>query len=135
MMTRISLLALFRSATMLVIQAVAGRMNLKHFIEAYDNFYYFNALDGHEDSDDERAVMREFEKLIRFHEAVQAIVDTIYWGPEEQREAYLAAGRMLPEDGEKRLRECVAEHAPMEEIERLANKLQDVPNGWQNTHR
>ena len=40
------------AATALVADVVAGRISPKDFIQEYGNFYYYNALDGHEATPD-----------------------------------------------------------------------------------
>src|SRR4051794_11901997 len=52
----------------LIQQCAHGLITFKDFLEKYDYFYGFYALDGHESDEHERSMFERFEVRIRPHE-------------------------------------------------------------------
>lgn len=86
-------------ATLLIDQFVKEKIPVKHFLEEYDNFYYYEALDGHEADDAQKMILDEFNTVIAFHKEIQlGIVDLVYIGNDKQKQQYLQAGRLDMEE-------------------------------------
>lgn len=112
---RSELIGALERATLLVHRLVSKEITIDRFLKEYDNFFYYEALDGHEAYDNRELVLAEFSMVISLHEKIQtSIVDLVYIGREISKQEYLDAGRITPE---------VAEH----QIQSLANEY-DIPN-------
>ena len=84
-------------ATELVKKLINGEMDIDSFITNYNNFYYYNALDGHEADSLDRELIKKYKKYINFHKDIQKnIIDKLYLG-KSNYELYIKAGRILPD--------------------------------------
>ncbi len=93
-----------RQGTSLVAEVVQGRISIAEFVVRYDNFFYYEALDGHEADAQEHQLLDEYREIISLHEQVQtSVVDLIYLDNDGRREEFLAAGRIDPETAARRL--------------------------------
>lgn len=105
------LLESLRSGTVLIADAVGGRISVEDFVRRYDNFYYYEALDGHEADSETRDLFNKYRNLISLHEEVQTkIVDITYLGPKDNAAQFIAAGRITPESAAKRLNELAKKY-------------------------
>lgn len=96
--------------TELIVEGASGSLGIRQFIASYDNFYHYNALDGHEADSAIASHLVEFADACRLHEAVQTeVIDQVYLG-HENLEQYVAAGRILPDEASDRLREIAETH-------------------------
>lgn len=106
------LLQALRDATVLIARTIDGDLPVQAFIEKYGNFYYYEALDGHEEDAPGKRLLSKYRKLISLHEAVQtSVVDLTYVGPDEQLQQYLDAGRITVGEAAIRLKRLAQEHA------------------------
>ncbi len=97
-----------RDYTALVIQAAEGLVTIPDFIKRYGAFWYYEALDGHEDDEAGRSLLQIYREVIEAHERVQrTVVDITFLDPEEQRQQYMSAGRIDLECAKGRLNELV----------------------------
>jgi len=128
--------SILKSTTALVTEVANGSLTIQAFAQKYGNFYYCAALDGHEASESEKCMMKEFMTLIEFHEKVQNIVDIIYWGGDDMKPIYLKAGRVTPEEGLERLRDLVVRYDLKKEIELITKNEgfggQAPPKDWRD---
>jgi hypothetical protein len=105
------LLRILRQAAELVRRAVDEEITFPEFLREYSNFYHYNALDGHEAAETDRAMLQKHGRLCRLHEDVQTkVVDLTFSAPEEQRALYERAGRLDESKALARLKEVAAEH-------------------------
>jgi len=111
-----------KPATELVMEASSGRLPIEDFIAEYNNFYHYNALDGHESTPSERTILKSVQPLVEFHEHVQNLLGLVYLGPKEDLEAYLRAGRITPERVREVLAELVTKFKPLELFDTLSNQ-------------
>lgn len=81
---------------------VDGKMSAESFLRTYGNFYYYNALDGHEATPGQREVLQDNAEVCRLHERVQGIVDLVYAG-DKPNPQYEAAGRILGGEAGRRI--------------------------------
>ncbi len=80
-------------------------MSFQDFIKEYDNFYYYEALDGHEADESQKKILDEFSIGIQLHEKVQIyVIDQLYLG-EANKEQFMEAGRIDESEATKRLNE------------------------------
>ena len=94
------------TATLLVEKMLAGECSIEDFVSKYDNFYYYEALDGHEANAEQLQVLEVFRDAIDFHEEIQTkVVDLIYLGGKDNMQKYLNAGRINKKIVEKRIKE------------------------------
>lgn len=87
------ILEVLEAGTMLVVGLVQGKLSPEEFLGQYDSFYDSNALDGHEATGDQVAVLAGLAPLCEFHRRVQEIVYLAYLSDVELP-AYEAAGRI-----------------------------------------
>ena len=78
----------------LVMDCAAGKLEFWKFCEAYNNFFYFYALDGHEADDEELALLHKFEERILFHEQVtEEVLGKVCSDEDAQKPEYIKCGR------------------------------------------
>jgi len=95
--------------TKLVREFALGSVDARAFVEKYSNFYYYEALDGHEASSALRPEsMMKFGPAIELHRRIQEdVVNNIMFDAGPLAEAMRMAGRLSPvEAREHALRIC-----------------------------
>ena len=111
---------LLLSGTQLVKDAVDGRLSFVEFLSKYDNFYYYNALDGHEDDDEGRRMLAQFSDVVVLHRCVQEeIINCAYVGENGRKADFEAAGRIDAAQAVERLRRLTEKYGLTEVLERL----------------
>ena len=95
---------LLKEGTLLVQKVATGEISIQDFIKRYNNFYYYNALDGHEADDATLNLFKKYSKLIEFHRIVQKeIVDCIVFENQTNLKLYLETGRITPDVAKTRI--------------------------------
>ena len=70
--------------TVLIEQLALDKTSVKDFIRKYNNFYYYNALDGHEANDQTKSFLEKYSLVISLHKDIQVnFVDKIYFANNE----------------------------------------------------
>ena len=96
-------------ATLLVSKVIMQEMQLQIFVERYNNFYYYEALDGHEADEIQQKVLDEFKTAIQLHEKVQTkVIDQLYLA-NNSREQFIKAGRIDDLEAMRRLSQIAKE--------------------------
>jgi len=107
-------------ATLQVSNLLSERCSLDEFLKEYNNFYYYEALDGHEADQCQKRAISELGKVVKFHEKIQTeVIDKVYLGDKENLQQYLDAGRITGEQAFEKMKilaECY-------DIEKLLKKL------------
>lgn len=107
------------TATLLVFKGIMQKISLREFVKAYNNFYYYEALDGHEADAMQKKVLDEFKIAIQLHEKVQTqVIDQLYLD-ETNKEEFIKAGRIDGVEAMKRLTEIGKEFNIEEVIKNL----------------
>ncbi|MGB7210311.1 MAG: hypothetical protein WBD27_16775 [Pyrinomonadaceae bacterium] len=89
----------------LIQQCAQGIITFKDFLQKYDGFYGYYALDGHESDEDERSMFQRYEGRIRPHEEIaQEIFQFLCSDEDAARDIYIKAGRFGSSEGLRRLR-------------------------------
>lgn len=89
----------------LVRLCVVGKLSFAEFLEKYNDFYSFYALDGHESDDEERALFEKHERLIEPHRAIaHEILGQLCLESDAKLESYKQAGRFGPVEALEKLR-------------------------------
>ena len=115
--------------TELVARFAGGELSTRAFVDAYANFYYFNALDGHEAGPGTSRLLSRFSAACRLHEAVQCeAVDLAYFGTDDPA-PYLAAGRILERDVLPRVRQLCESHGLQRVLAQLRAEAERSPKG------
>jgi hypothetical protein len=86
--------------TVLIKSFFDKNIDLITFNNRYDNFYYYNALDGHEGPIDLR-----YLNHVELHKVVQEILDSIYWDTKPHE---VIRDRISPSQGEQKLFEALS---------------------------
>lgn len=95
----------------LVRDAAAGSLPISEFVKHYNDFYYYNALDGHEEDEEGKVLLARFADAISLHRQVQEdIVDKVYLGDPSRIGEFKAAGRIDEQEALERLREAAKRH-------------------------
>jgi hypothetical protein len=119
-MTRDELVEALTKATSLVLSAGKSEISFDRFLDAYDNFYYRYALDGHE-AEPELRLLSEFQWAIAFHRQVQEdVLGHVYLHDDPHREHLKRIGRIDPEEARARLTELCEEQGAEEILRKLA---------------
>jgi len=85
------------NGTRLIQRLIRNEITLENFIKNYNNFYYYNALDGHEADKHDKKLFGKFSDLLQLHKEIQTnLIDRLYFGDETNSSQYLTAGRILP---------------------------------------
>jgi hypothetical protein len=121
MLTESLLKEILTEGTRLVRDAAAGSLSIGEFMRRYNDFYYYNALDGHEEDEEGKELLARFADAVSLHRQVQEdIVDKIYLGDPSRIGEFKAAGRIDAQEALERLGEAAKQH----ELERLIARLQ-----------
>ena len=108
-------------ATSLFNRLVNKEISIRQFVNEYDNFFYYEALDGHEANEQQKVLLAEFEELISLHEKIQTnIVDLVFLGSKEQKQQYLDVGRITPETAEREVQSLANEYDVPKFLKRLS---------------
>jgi len=102
-MTESELLALLDCHDRLVKTCLAGDISIEQFVEHYDNFPGSYALDGHESSAAEKAILERHEERVRFHFGVLECLRGLCREEDAAKPEYLEAGRFGRAEGFRRL--------------------------------
>jgi hypothetical protein len=97
----------------LVRRCSAGEIPFESFCEAYANFYWRCALDGHESDVDERAFLEKYAERIAPHRFIaEEILGCLCADGDAQREDYSSAGRIGSREALARLQKVQVGAAP-----------------------
>ena len=108
-----------KRATSLVGRLVSKEISIEQFVDEYDNFFYYEALDGHESNAQQRLLLSEFAEVVSFHERVQHVIDLVYLGSSKQKQQYVDAGRVDLESAEQKIRFLANEYDVTRLLEHL----------------
>lgn len=90
---------------LLVEKCVNHKLDVNQFTKEYGNFFYYEALDGHEANAEQARVFDQYRESINFHRHIQQdVVDKVYVGSCEQEEEYLKSGRISKSEANERLK-------------------------------
>lgn len=97
-------------ATLIVGRFISGKTSAKVFIESYSNFYYYEALDGHEPTSAQDADERtKYWLAIELHRRIQQeVVNQLALDAAYSREDLKAAGRIDEVEARERALEICA---------------------------
>jgi hypothetical protein len=109
-MTESELTALHDAHDALVKSYVDSVLPIAAFLALYNDFPHTYALDGHEATPDERAVLQRSRKRIAFHFQIASVLSGLCSEAESENGMYAEAGRFAPAAGLKRLRDLVARY-------------------------
>ena len=94
----------------LVQQVVSGEISIQEFVKKYNNFYYYNALDGHEANESTLDLFSKYSQLIELHRRVQMeVVNLVFLGNKNDLPQYLEAGRITPDEARRRIKNILRE--------------------------
>ncbi len=97
----------------LVRKCVTGELAFKSFREAYDDFYWRCALDGHESDAEERKLLKKYAQRIEPHRLIaEEILARVCADDDASREEHAGAGRIGSEEALRRLRQIRVGDAP-----------------------
>ncbi|WP_457318179.1 hypothetical protein [Stenotrophomonas sp. P5_B8] len=98
-------------ATMLVRRFVCCEISARSFVESYGNFYYYEALDGHEASSAlNPAELAKLKFAVELHRRIQEqVVNALVLDSPLSAEALKAAGRLLEPDARAHAQSICAE--------------------------
>jgi hypothetical protein len=102
--------ALLDAHDALVKSCVDSVLPFAEFLALYNDFPHAYALDGHEATPDERAVLQRSRKRIAFHYQVASVLSGLCSEADSENGMYGDAGRFGPAVGLKRLRELVGRY-------------------------
>lgn len=81
--------------TLLVKKVSDKKISIQDFVKQYKDFYYYNALDGHEADEFEKTIFSKYSTIIGLHKDIQTtVVDLVYLGDKSSTTQYLDAGRI-----------------------------------------
>jgi hypothetical protein len=109
-MTDSELTALLDVHDELVKSCVDSVLPFAEFLVLYNDFPHAYALDGHEATPDECAVLQRSRKRIAFHFQVAGVLSGLCSETDSENGMYGDAGRFGPTVGLMRLRELVGRH-------------------------
>ncbi len=90
--------------TQLVKKVALGEISIEDFLQQYNNFYYYNALDGHEANDLTIMLFNKYSNIISLHKDIQTTVaDLVYLSDKTNSSNVLNAGRISVDDALERI--------------------------------
>ncbi len=67
--------------TLLINDAIHQNICISELVDKYDNFYYFEALDGHEADETQKSILKELAPYVQLHRDIQnKVFDRLYIG-------------------------------------------------------
>lgn len=91
--------AILLQGTQLIKKVALKEITAVDFLKQYNNFYYYNALDGHEANDLTASLFKKYSSVISLHKDIQTnVVDAIYLGGADVSSKQLAVGRISVND-------------------------------------
>jgi hypothetical protein len=109
-MTESELTALLDAHDSLVKSCVDSALPFAEFLALYNDFPHAYALDGHEATPDERAVLQRSHRRIAFHFQVANVLSGLVSEADLGNRPYEEAGRFAPAVGLMRLRALLRQH-------------------------
>jgi len=109
-MTESELAALLDAHDGLVRSCVNSVLPFAEFLALYNDFPQAYALDGHEATPDERAILQRSRKRIAFHCQLASVLSGLSSAADSANGMYGDAGRFGPTVGLMRLRELVGRY-------------------------
>jgi len=109
-------------ATELVRMCADGEIELRPFVDAYGNFYYREALDGHEGGLD---IIQRYRDAVELHQRIQEEVVNKVYIPSGAMET-IPGDRLSESDGARLLREIAADSRVADVLFRLRNTSRDM---------
>lgn len=89
-------------------EVAAGLMNFDQFCDAYNDFYAFYALDGHESDEEERMLFKKHHALIEPHRFVaEEILSLVCADDDAELESYKQAGRIGSAEAVRRIKQVI----------------------------
>ena len=77
-----------------------------HFVETYNNFFHYFALDGHESDEKEKRLLLKYEKRLEVHETLtNNVLNNVCTDEDAKRAIYIENGRFGSEVGLVKLKE------------------------------
>lgn len=108
--------------TRLVQEIASNRVSMESFLKRYDNFYYYNALDGHEADSQETSLLKKYSTVISLHKDIQTtVVDVVYLGDKASSSEYFRSGRISIEDAMIRIIEISKKY----KLDKLLSKFEN----------
>ena len=98
----------------LVKACVDGALSFSEFLTSYGEFPHNFALDGHESTGDELALLKRVRQRIAFHFQVAGVLSGVYSGFAGMLGEDNEVGRFAPAVGMMRLKQLVERHATFE---------------------
>jgi hypothetical protein len=121
-MNRTEFIKSLLSATLLIYKAMIKKIPIHEFMRQYDNFYYYEALDGHEADETKKIILDEFKIVIQLNEKVQTqVIDQLYL-KETNKDMFMKVGRIGEPEAIKRITAIGKEF----NIEHVIKKLNDL---------
>jgi hypothetical protein len=105
--TEAELVQALKDHDVLVTRCVAGELPIGEFLERYDNFPYAYALDGHESTEQELALLGRYRDRVQFHFGVQETLSGLCREEDANKPEYRQSGRFGPSEALSRLRQFV----------------------------
>ena len=95
------------NASLLINKVLKGDCTFQEFVNEYGNFFYYEALDGHEANQQEQEVLSQLNDAVDLHRRVQCeVIDLVCFdhsGDSARTKEYLEAGRITPVQARERL--------------------------------
>lgn len=96
----------------IVQDCVSEKISFQEFLDKYDNFYNYYALDGHESDSDEKAMFdKHQDKIQPFFAIWEEILTKICSDEDADKEFYIKANRFGSQEGLRRLKEISKEYS------------------------
>ena len=87
----------------LLLDCSEERISFEEFLERYNDFYAYYALDGHESDDEERELLEKHNKRIRPHEEMTfEILGKLCADEDAVNQSYIDAGRFGSDEALRR---------------------------------
>jgi hypothetical protein len=90
--------------TQLIKKVAVDEISIEDFLHQYNNFYYYNALDGHEANDLTIPLFKKYSNIIDLHKDIQtSVVDLVYLSDKTDSSKVLNSGRISIDDAMQRI--------------------------------
>lgn len=95
----------------IIIDCVGGLLSFWDFVEKYNDFYWYYALDGHESVEGEQSLLNKYyDRILPHREISETILNKVCSKDDANKEAYQKANRIGPDLAVSMLNEIVSKH-------------------------
>ena len=98
------MLSIIEKHNRIINECISGNITFQEFLDKYNNFYAYYALDGHESDLEEQKLLEKYENKIALHREVFEMLSGLCSDEDANKDSYIRANRFGSKEGLRRLK-------------------------------